>query len=349
MDNIDLQKISSLITQKLNKKVEIIGIEKIGSGYHSDGFKLTTKEGHNFFLKRVKSHDLGFEIPERKVMSLLISNGMGYRSGLEPKPIGVILDNKNETGIIPEITEETAIYQVQEFQSEGISYESLLKDKKEKIKVDETDIAELEKITDYLVKIHKIKHPSKDTERLKSVYNDGLRNVLTNPELTIMLLHDFTNSDKILPAKEHGNYVGLMLTLIHKWKDRHERLVALHGDFWGANLFFKKDGEIWVIDYSRIPWGDAGVDVGWWLSRYLWFYHETQNEYFKELGEKFLDMYERKSNDKEIHQAVSLVLGLMGIIMISPRFYPNLDTVIGKRFFDNIVDILKNSQLIWKK
>lgn len=348
MNDIDLQKISSLISQKLGKKIEIIGIEKIGSGYHSDGFKLTAKDGHNFFLKRVKSHDLGFEIPERKVMSLLISNGMYHRSNLPPQPIGVILDNGNEAGIIPEVNEGTAIYHVQEFQPDGVSYWFSLQERKQKTKVDETDLAELEKITDYINKIHQVKHPARDIERLKSVYNDGLRNVLISPELTVMLLHDFTDSHQLLPAKEHGNYVGLMLNLIHKWKDRHDRLVALHGDFWGANLFFKKDGSIWVIDYSRIPWGDRGVDIGWWLSQYLWFYHETKNLYFKELGEKFLDVYAKKSGDKEIRQAVSLVLGLMGIIFISPRFYPDLNMEIGKRFFDNILEILRGNQFVWK-
>lgn len=348
MNDIDLQKISSLISQKLGKNIEIVSIEKIGSGYHSDGFKLTAKDGHTFFLKRVKSHDLGFEIAERKVMSLLISNGMYRRSNLQPQPIGVILDNGNEAGIIPEVNEETKIYHVQEFQPEGVSYWSSLQERKQKTKIDETDLVELEKITDYINKIHQVKHPSKDIERLKSVYNDGLRSVLTSPELTVMLLHDFTDTHQLLPVREHGNYVGLMLNLIYKWKDRHDRLVALHGDFWGANLFFKKDGSIWVIDYSRIPWGDGGVDIGYWLSQYLWFYHETKNPYFKELGEKFLDMYVEKSDDKEIRQAVSLVLGLMGIIFISPRFYPDLNMEVGKRFFDNILEILRGNQFVWK-
>lgn len=348
MNNINLQKISSLISQKLNKIVEITDIEKIGSGYHSDGFKLTTKDGSSFFLKRVKSRDLGFEIPERKVMSLLVSNEMYRRSGFSPKAIGVILDNKNEAGIIPEINEETAIYHIQEFQEAGTNYWSLLQDRKQKTKIDEADLAELQKITDYIIKIHQIKYPSLDVGRQKSVYNDGLRSVITNPELTIMLLHDFDDSHQLLPSKDHGNYIGLMLNLTRQWKDRHDRLVALHGDFWGANLFFKDDGSLWVIDYSRIPWGDRGIDIGWWLAQYLWFYHETKNEYFKELGEKFLDMYEQKSGDKEISKAVSLSLGLLGVIYISPRFYPNLDMEIGKKFFDNILEILQGGRFIWK-
>ncbi len=348
MHDIDLQKISALISQKLNRPVDLIAIEKVGSGYHSDGFKLTARDGQQFFLKRVKSHDLGFETPERKVMSLLVSNGMHRRSGLTPQPIGVILDNGDEAGIIPEVTEDTAIYHVQEFEPEGVSYWSQLGERKQKITVDETDLAELEKITDYITTLHTVSHPSQDPERLKSVYNDGLRNVLINPELTVMLLHDFTDDHALLPARDHGEYVGLMLNLIHKWKNRSDRLAALHGDFWGANVFFKPDGSLWVIDYSRIAWGDRGIDVGWWLSQYLWFYHETQNPYFKELGETFLEIYIAKSGDAEIRDAVALVLGLMGIIYITPRFYPNLDPIIGRRFFDVIQTILREQRFVWE-
>src|SRR3989344_4457331 len=347
MNDIDLPKISSLISQKLNKTVEVVGIEKVGSGYHSDGFKLTTDDGHNFFLKKVKSHDLGFEIPERKVFSLLVSDGMYRRFDTHPKTIGIILANENEVIMLPKVDDKTTVYQIQEFEPEGKSYWSLLQDRKEKKDVDENDLVEIENITDFAVSIHKLKHPSTDQERLKSVYNDSLRSVLTNPELMLMMLHDFTDSDPILPVREHGNYIGLMLKLMHKYKDRTDRLTALHGDFSVLNVFVRKDSTIWAIDYSRVPWGDHGLDIGWFLAPYLLLYHETRNIYFKNLAEKFLDSYEAKSGDKEIRQAVSLVLGLLGIIYVWPRFYSSRDVNISRRFFNNILEILKNGQFVW--
>jgi len=349
MKGINSERISALISKKLKRTFKIDTIEKIGSGYHSDGFRLTGKSGENFFLKRVKSHDLGFEFPERKTFSLITSNGMSKRAGLNPLPIGVALENKEGMTLLPEINEETAIYQIQEFLKEGTSYWSMLQGRKQKSRLDREDIAELQKITDFINSVHKIRYPFKSEERRKAVYNDSLRSVLCHPELTIMLLQDFSDSHPILPRREHKNYIGLMLDLIYKWKDRHERLVALHGDFWGANLFFRNDGSLWVIDYSRTPWGDRGIDIGWWLSQYLWFYHETGNHYFRELGEKFLELYSEKSKDKEIHKAVSLGLGFEGVVYISPRIYPNLDVKIGKKFFDNILEILRGGRFIWKR
>jgi hypothetical protein len=345
MHEINLSNISVLLSQKLHERIEIVGCEKVGSGYHSDGFKLTAANGTCYFLKHVKSHDLGFEIPQRQVMSLMISHDMVRRSGLAPTSLGVIIENKTERGILPDVGEETAIYHVQEFQSMGKSYWSLLQERKQKRQMDEIDRIELEKITSYLHRLHGIKYPSQDPQRWNAVYNDSLRSLLTHPELTVMLLHDFPNHHPLLPPSKQGEYVGWMLQLIHQWKNRSDRLAALHGDFWGANVFFDSDGGMGIIDYSRIPWGDPGIDVGWWLAQYLWLYQETQNSYFRELGETFLEMTEEISGDHEIRQAVSLPLGVMGVICTSPRLHPELDPAVGKRFFDHITTILQTGTL----
>lgn len=348
MLDINLEQISQLISKKVGKDIVIEKIEKFKSGYHSDGFKLLAKDGCNYFLKKIKSNDLGFEFPERKLSSLLVSHSMHRRINLKPQAIGIILANKEFSEMLPDLTESTDIYHLQELSDEGIDYYSLLQQRKNKLKVDNIDIKEITKIVDLITTIHSKKHPSTDSNDLKAVYNDSLRSVLTCPELTMMLLQDFDQHHPLLPLKKQKEYIGLMLDLIHKWKDRSERLVALHGDFWGANLFFNKDGSVWVIDYSRIPWGDRGIDIGWWVSQYLWFYHATNNKYYRELAELFIKKYNNKINDKELLESMSLVLGLMGIINISPRINPNLDILIGKKFIDNIWEILRKGKFVWK-
>ena len=61
---MDKKSLSKLLSKKLNKDVVVTDIMPAGSGYHSDGYKLTTNVGE-FFLKKIKSNDLGFEFPER--------------------------------------------------------------------------------------------------------------------------------------------------------------------------------------------------------------------------------------------------------------------------------------------
>lgn len=346
-NNIDKKAISKALSEKLKMPVEITKLEKIGSGYHSDGFKATSWDGKEFFIKRFKSHDLGFVFPERKVFSLMLSQGMAKRSNKKPAPIGIMLANKNEASLLPEIDDDTEIYHVQEFEPKGQDYFSALAKSKEKAEISQSDIIEIKKVVEYISSIHAVKYPLKDSERMKEAYNDGIRSVINSPELAIMMLHDFDENHPILNRAEQKEYLGLMYDVMHKWKNRSDRLCALHGDFWGANFFFKPDYSTWVIDYSRIPWGDPGIDVGWWISQYLWFYTETGNSYFKELGEEFLKEYEGKTGDKEIRKAVSIVLGLMGLIFVFPRFYPDRDAVLGKKFIALITKILKTGELSW--
>lgn len=347
MENINLKEISKIISTKLNRTIDIYKIEDSENGFHSKGYKLISSDGQAFFLKKIKSHDVGFEYPDQKVASLIVSDGMSLRACCEPRPLGVIVGNGEDLVEVPNIDEDSKIFQIQEFESNGASYQSLLLQRKDKKNVDQEDLNELNKITDFISRLHKKKHPSSDEEYLKLVYNASLRKLITHPELALAHLVSFGDSHPILPRSKHGQYLELMLKLIYKWENRSDRLVALHGDFWGSNLFFKDDGSIWVIDYSRIPWGDRGIDVGWWLSEYLWLYHETQNKYFQDLGEKFLDLYIQKTGDIGIRQAVSLVMGLKGILRISPKFYPDLDEEIGRRFFINILEILKRNELTW--
>ncbi len=349
MDSINLPQLSRLASQKTGKKIEFKTAEKVGSGYHSDGYKLTSSDGATYFLKYIRSHDLGFEYPERKISSLMVSTGMGKRTGNNPAPIGVVvLDHEHEI-ILPEISHDAKIFHLQEFGGTGQSYSSLLEKNLNKKSVDDTDRKQLNAIADALLKIHKTKHQSLHKEQLIAIYNDGLRNILIHPELSMMILSEFPDEYKILDLAGQKEIIGLMYENIKAWMGRSDRLTALHGDFWGANIFFREDESLFLIDFSRIPWGDPAIDVGWFISQYLWYYHSTGNEYFKELAETWLNIYEKKSGDKEIRKAIPLVIGWTGIVQIYPRWNPNCDIKIGTKYISHIKEILRRKEFVWNE
>ncbi len=49
MQNLNLKKVSKLISDKLNKDIEIIKTISIGGGYHSDGYILESKNNESVF------------------------------------------------------------------------------------------------------------------------------------------------------------------------------------------------------------------------------------------------------------------------------------------------------------
>ena len=44
---MDKKELSEALSKKLNKKVTVKEIILVGSGYHSDGFKILTEQGRN--------------------------------------------------------------------------------------------------------------------------------------------------------------------------------------------------------------------------------------------------------------------------------------------------------------
>lgn len=350
MENIDLDKdkISELLSKKLGEDVKIESIEKAGQvGYRCDGFRLKTDSGKSYFLRKVKGYKMGFTFPERKIASLSLNKRMAERLNTNPKQVCIAVSNNGKMENLPDFNEHSEFYHIQDYEEEGKSYQDILMERKDKKEIDEQDIKELEKITDYIVSLHKIKYPSEDAEELKEVYNNSLMSIIFDPELTTTSLHTFGENHPILPPAKHKEYIGLLLDLIYKWKNKSDRLVALHGDFWGGNVFFRKDGSIWVVDHSIIPWGDPGFDIGWFVHSYLWVYYETDNKYFLDLAKRFLSMYEEKSGDKEIRKASSLSVGPQGIVFAFLVGHAGFSEKNAKRFYENALKTMKEGELTW--
>lgn len=348
MEDIDIAKVSEALSERLGEKLNLVSIEKAGSGYHAEGYKVTNKDGRQFFLKRILHNQFGFEYNERKLASMLVGHNMARRAGAKPQSLGLLLENNGHMRPMPEIHDETIIYNVQEFEPEGVSYFKLLNDRRDKEAFDATDEAELEHIVGFIATLHAKRHFSGEPERLRALYNDSLRAELIHPELTMTLLHELGDDSPLLPPSKQGEYISLLLDVIHRWKNRSDRLRALHGDFWAANLFVRKDSTVWVIDYSRIPWGDPGLDVGKWISQYVWFYHQTGNPYFRELTDRFLTLYIEKTGDAEIMHALCLGFTFLGAMYASPDVFSHVGLDVRTKMFDHIRSILKNNTFSWE-
>jgi hypothetical protein len=344
---ITKKELSMILSKRSGKMVTVKEIEQVGSGYHSDGYRVVTSDGEKYFIKRARAEDIGFEFPERKVMSLLVSHSMAKRAKMMPGSLGVIIKNES-IDFVPEISESSEIYHLQEYGGEGKSYSSMLSERLKRKTMTGSDKEEIDKVLDFITVLHAKRHPSTDQKKLNSVYNDAMRAIIGHPERLLEVLQTVPDDSPLLGPRQQGEFITLMLENMHHSKNRHDRVSALHGDFWGANVFFRPDGSLFVIDYSRTPWGEPGHDVGIWMSQYLFYYYLSEkNKYFCQLGNYFLDGYIKRTRDKEVMNTLVYTIGLVAAIYASPGF-KGLDQKVRNELYGHVIKMLRKKKFFWE-
>ena len=337
MHHDELQAIAKALSAHFKKTVMFTSCTAAGTGTHATGYRCTTKTGKELFIKKITADNKGLQQPSRKISALLTSHAM-----TGPEAHAVICTTKGKTTTLPDIDSTTQAYHVQTYHP-GRTYLELLKERTKRQTLQADDRQEIKAIATFLAQLHQTPITASNEH-----YNDSLRSIIGHPELALTLLHAFPQDHPLLGPDQQGAYLHLMLKEMHRWKDHGKRLCKLHGDFWGANILVKDDKTINVIDYSRIPYGDPGIDVGWFLSHLLWKYYETNNTYYRSLGELFLKIYQEQTKDTLITKTMTLTIGLHGIIELTPLFYPNRKiTARTKKYFAHITNILQRGEFAW--
>ncbi len=344
---IDISKLKTILS---NIKVgfDIERIEPLTEGFQSQIFKLNSTDKQELILKVLKSNRQGFEYNERNLANLVLSQSMADKLRLNPKILLNLQVQDNNLHPLTELKDDDYLIQIMEYEPDGKSYWEMLHNKSAEQEITDIDKKEIKSVLKFLIKLQNNNIPKYIIENTTMVAKDAWRNLITNPELALALLSDFGDNHSVLPRSKHGELIGLMIKDIYRLEGFDSKLVCVHGDFWGANFYFKKDGSNWVIDYSRIPYGDPAIDVGWWVSQYIWLFIKTKKNLYKQLLEFFIDQYISQTGDKTIKERLPLVITLLMIINISPKLYTLNEESIkaAKEFYNFAVICLDQGKLV---
>lgn len=164
-----------------------------------------------------------------------------------------------------------------------------------------------------IAQIHSIKYTWNNK---KEIYARSLREAFSNHE-TILSLYEqsiwLENSNLIKTLKKSFDEY-LYLTQLNKERS----CVSLHWDFWYNNIIFNKD-KVCLIDFSRIPYWEAWIDIWHFLANLQIEYVITWNEVFKNHYNLFLENYIKVSGDKNIAKYIKLSKLLVLWICLSPK------------------------------
>lgn len=201
----------------------------------------------------------------------------------------------------------------------------------------ERDIQRSDRLCDYLVEIHALKHDA------PGLYRRRIRELVGHGECIMGLTDVYPDT--------HGFIDEALLERIEheavrwRWRlrNRTDRLCQVHGDFHPWNILFGEDDEVHVLDRSRGEWGEAADDVTSLTINYLFFSLQRSGRLegaFESLFQRFWGQYLDATGDEEILSVAAPFFAFRGLVIASPVWYPDLREETRRRLFAFIRNVM---------
>lgn len=220
---------------------------------------------------------------------------------------------------------------------DGTLYHADLDRIKKNGKLDELDRSRCLALSDYLVKIHKIKHDA------RWLYFRRARELVGHGECILGLLDsyppdlDFVSESDLIDIERD--------CVVWRWrlKRKAHRLSQVHGDFHPWNIMFREGVDFTVLDRSRGEWGEPADDVAAMTVNYIFYslqkYGKLTGE-FEELFTLFWENYLQKTSDYEILEVIQPFYAWRGLVVASPIWYPHLDKNVRVKLLNFVKNVL---------
>jgi hypothetical protein len=225
---------------------------------------------------------------------------------------------------------------------EGRLYHLDLDRMKEQKRLSRLDLDRCKALSDYLVRIHKVKQDCPE------LYVRRVRDLVGHGECVFGLTDSYPDG---LSYIGEGDFVDIEKRCVEwRWKLKHKthRLSQVHGDFHPWNILFREGSDFTVLDRSRGEWGEPADDVSALTINYLFYSLQTYGELagpFERLFDLFWTNYLDKTGDGEILSVVQPFYAWRGLVVASPVWYPNLSLEVRRKLFNFIRGILGTEKL----
>jgi len=328
--DVNQQFMEKYLTDLFNSHTELIGLRKLGEGFHNAGFLVTVKvEGaERRLVMRIVRSDTGWGhdyLGDRCAVLLLqhrlfntAPEGSCCRSfdvaGIQPDgSIASIGETVEFFHLVEEVTE-----------AEGRPYVDDLFRIAQTDSLTDNDIARCRNASEFLVKLHSIK------VRNDILYKRHIRDLVGHGEMLMGVIDtypDLTRLDFITP--EEIAEVEMKAVL---WRNRIKhmghRLSRIHGDFHPfGNIRFKQDNSMVALDLSREEYGEPADDISALTMNYV-FVSVWQTgrlvDSLRRLIEIFFETYMAESGDEEIVRVIAPFYAFRGFVVAHPLYYPEL-------------------------
>lgn len=205
--------------------------------------------------------------------------------------------------------------------AEGTLYAADLRRIAESGQVTADDVARTERLARLLAQIHRLPGTH------EGAYVRAWRDTIGSGEGIAGMVDGYPPGTPGAPPERLAAIERACLGHRQRHKSKTSRLRRTHGDFHPFNLLFDARGEPVLLDTSRGSEGEPADDVACLAINYLFFGVEHRAQWASGLGklwQRFFEIYLAESGDAELFELIAPFFAWRGLVVASPRWYPNL-------------------------
>lgn len=205
--------------------------------------------------------------------------------------------------------------------AEGTIYAADLRRIAERGQATAEDITRVERLARLLVRVHQMPGTH------EGAYVRAWRDTIGSGEGIAGMVDGYPANTPGAPPERLAAIERACLAHRQRHKSKTSRLRRTHGDFHPFNLLFDARGEPVLLDTSRGSEGEPADDVACLAINYLFFGMEHRATWASGLGQlwqRFFDVYLAESADAQLLDVIAPFFAWRGLVVASPRWYPNL-------------------------
>jgi len=305
----------------------IVGVEKLGEGFHNAGFLIKFLCGtvEKRIVMRIVRGDVGWGhdyISDRAAV-LLMQHELFRSSPKACKTIDVaaLLPDGGLVSVGEAVEFVHIVQEVKEH--DGVPYVNDLFRIASTREIGEKDITRCKVAAKYLAELHSEKKPN------PTLYKRHIRDLVGHGEMLMGVIDSYPDPDTLVTRRDLAEIEAKVVGWRNRIKFLGHRTSRIHGDYHPfGNIRFRDDNSILAMDQSREAFGEPADDVSCLSINYIFFaiwHHGQFAGPFADLFNLFMNEYLNGTGDEEMLKVMAPFYAFRGLVVLHPVYYPDME------------------------
>lgn len=305
------------LKQKYKAPVSNLKITKLGSGILGTGYSLEfkiKKQNKKIILKSLFTENLGKDHFSDRAQSLLLAHDSYNFMEKHVKSHDVLA--LKEKGELLSLDKSKEFFILME-EAKGQDLFTDLQQIKQTKEISKETKQKIIQLSNYLVKLHAQKAPS------KILYRRKIRDTIGCGESLIGVLDMYPDSEFENSKQQWEQIVKTSIGFWIKSRNLEHRTCEVHGDFHPGNLWFENQ-KLTILDRARGRFGEPADDIAAFTINFLFFAILTEGSFqgpYKELFDLFWNNYFKQTKDREMRKILAPYFAFRVAVVCNPIFY----------------------------